>query len=162
MNTTIRWDGTFDAAHFIPGHPKCGRLHGHTYAVRILIEAAIAHGKRPHYLVDYGAIKNAVNLLDHKLITPVSHVSVSERHGTQVHAVDWWNEDGATTVVLPQDATYVLPQADSSAECLAAHLLETMCALVEKEYGIQPVSIVVSVSETPKTEATASWTATQQ
>ncbi|MGB9372190.1 MAG: 6-carboxytetrahydropterin synthase, partial [Halobacteriota archaeon] len=23
----------FSACHFIPDHPKCGRLHGHTYAM---------------------------------------------------------------------------------------------------------------------------------
>ena len=27
-----------DAGHFIPGHPKCGRPHGHTYQVDITIE----------------------------------------------------------------------------------------------------------------------------
>ncbi len=27
-----------DAGHFIPGHPKCGRPHGHTYQVDIVIE----------------------------------------------------------------------------------------------------------------------------
>ena len=27
-----------DCAHFLPGHPKCGQLHGHTYKVEIIIE----------------------------------------------------------------------------------------------------------------------------
>ncbi|MCS7224869.1 MAG: 6-carboxytetrahydropterin synthase [Armatimonadetes bacterium] len=27
-----------DSGHFIPGHPKCGRPHGHTYRVDITIE----------------------------------------------------------------------------------------------------------------------------
>ena len=25
----------FDAAHFLPDHPKCGQLHGHTYTVTV-------------------------------------------------------------------------------------------------------------------------------
>jgi len=25
----------FDAAHFLPGHPKCGKLHGHTWKVEV-------------------------------------------------------------------------------------------------------------------------------
>ncbi|MCK4717968.1 MAG: 6-carboxytetrahydropterin synthase, partial [Thermoplasmata archaeon] len=31
------WDTgiTFSASHFIPGHKKCGRLHGHGYGVRV-------------------------------------------------------------------------------------------------------------------------------
>ena len=27
-----------DCAHFLPGHPKCGQLHGHTYKVEVVIE----------------------------------------------------------------------------------------------------------------------------
>ena len=27
-----------DCAHFLPGHPKCGQLHGHTYKVELIIE----------------------------------------------------------------------------------------------------------------------------
>ena len=27
-----------DCAHFLPGHPKCGRLHGHTYKIEVVIE----------------------------------------------------------------------------------------------------------------------------
>lgn len=27
-----------DCAHFLPGHPKCGQLHGHTYKIEIIIE----------------------------------------------------------------------------------------------------------------------------
>ena len=27
-----------DCAHFLPGHPKCGTVHGHTYRVDVTIE----------------------------------------------------------------------------------------------------------------------------
>ena len=27
-----------DCAHFLPGHPKCGQVHGHTYRVDVVIE----------------------------------------------------------------------------------------------------------------------------
>ena len=27
-----------DCAHFLPGHPKCGQVHGHTYRVDVTIE----------------------------------------------------------------------------------------------------------------------------
>jgi 6-pyruvoyltetrahydropterin/6-carboxytetrahydropterin synthase len=27
-----------DCAHHLPGHPKCGPLHGHTYKVEVIIE----------------------------------------------------------------------------------------------------------------------------
>lgn len=25
----------FDAAHYLPGHPRCGKVHGHTYTLTI-------------------------------------------------------------------------------------------------------------------------------
>ena len=27
----------FDAAHFLPSHTKCGRMHGHTYTVEVTV-----------------------------------------------------------------------------------------------------------------------------
>jgi 6-pyruvoyltetrahydropterin/6-carboxytetrahydropterin synthase len=30
-----------DCAHFLPDHPKCGQLHGHTYKVEIVIEGDV-------------------------------------------------------------------------------------------------------------------------
>ena len=28
----------FDSSHVLPGHPKCGVLHGHTYRVEVVVE----------------------------------------------------------------------------------------------------------------------------
>ncbi len=42
-----------DCAHFLPGHPKCGQLHGHTYKVEIVIEGEAAGGM----LVDFADLK---------------------------------------------------------------------------------------------------------
>src|SRR6185295_4059161 len=33
-----------DCAHFLPGHPKCGQIHGHTYKVEIVIEGESSGG----------------------------------------------------------------------------------------------------------------------
>lgn len=29
---------SFDAAHFIKDHPKCGQLHGHTYHIEVIVD----------------------------------------------------------------------------------------------------------------------------
>lgn len=34
---TITKQFTFSAAHRIPGHPKCGRMHGHNYVVNVTV-----------------------------------------------------------------------------------------------------------------------------
>jgi len=33
-----------DCAHFLPGHSKCGQLHGHTYKVEVMIEGQSRSG----------------------------------------------------------------------------------------------------------------------
>ena len=35
---------TIDCAHMLPGHPKCGQLHGHTYTVEVEVEGEASGG----------------------------------------------------------------------------------------------------------------------
>jgi len=54
---------TFEAAHYLPGHPKCGVIHGHTYLIRNLtIETT--------EFVDFNDVKAIVKNWDHMLIVP--------------------------------------------------------------------------------------------
>jgi 6-pyruvoyltetrahydropterin/6-carboxytetrahydropterin synthase len=42
-----------DCAHFLPGHPKCGQLHGHTYKIEVVIEGEAKDGM----IVDFADLK---------------------------------------------------------------------------------------------------------
>jgi 6-pyruvoyltetrahydropterin/6-carboxytetrahydropterin synthase len=42
-----------DCAHLLPGHPKCGILHGHTYKVELSIEGEKRHGM----ILDFSDLK---------------------------------------------------------------------------------------------------------
>jgi 6-pyruvoyltetrahydropterin/6-carboxytetrahydropterin synthase len=33
-----------DCAHLLPGHEKCGRLHGHTYKIELVVEGETREG----------------------------------------------------------------------------------------------------------------------
>ena len=44
---------TIDCAHLLPGHPKCGQLHGHTYTVEVVVEGDTDGGM----LVDFADLK---------------------------------------------------------------------------------------------------------
>ncbi|HET6266547.1 MAG TPA: 6-carboxytetrahydropterin synthase [Acidobacteriota bacterium] len=48
-----------DCAHYLPGHSKCGRLHGHTYTVDVIIEGE----KREGMIVDFADLKSNVRLV---------------------------------------------------------------------------------------------------
>ena len=45
-----------DCAHHLPGHPKCGQLHGHTYQVDVSIDGDHEGGM----LLDFADLKKAV------------------------------------------------------------------------------------------------------
>jgi len=55
-----------DCAHFLPGHEKCGRLHGHTYKVEIVIEGDHQKGM----IIDFADLKKqsreALSEYDHR------------------------------------------------------------------------------------------------
>ncbi len=42
-----------DCAHHLAGHPKCGRNHGHTYRIELVIEGQASGGM----LVDFSDLK---------------------------------------------------------------------------------------------------------
>ena len=43
-----------DCAHHLPGHDKCGRLHGHTYKVEVIIEGEHSGGM----ILDFADLKS--------------------------------------------------------------------------------------------------------
>jgi len=43
-----------DCAHLLPGHPKCGQVHGHTYKIEITVEGELRDGM----VVDFADLKS--------------------------------------------------------------------------------------------------------
>ncbi len=46
----------FDSMHLLPGHPKCGVPHGHTYKVEAVVEGPVRDGM----VVDFGRLKESL------------------------------------------------------------------------------------------------------
>jgi len=44
-----------DCAHFLPGHSKCGSMHGHTYKIEITVEGETRNGM----VVDFADLKQS-------------------------------------------------------------------------------------------------------
>ena len=61
-----------DCAHYIPGHDKCGSLHGHTYKVEVVIEGDNQSGKM---IIDFSELKNTIKetlkKYDHKTLNDI-------------------------------------------------------------------------------------------
>ena len=60
-----------DCAHYLPGHDKCGSLHGHTYKIEVVIEGE----KRSGMIIDFSelrkSIKTALSFFDHKTLNDI-------------------------------------------------------------------------------------------
>lgn len=74
--TIIFKDFTFEAAHKLPNVPdghKCGRLHGHSYKVRVSISGEV--DTYTGWIIDFDEIKKAwkplLNLLDHNYLNDI-------------------------------------------------------------------------------------------
>jgi len=55
---------TFDAAHYLKGHPKCGVIHGHTY---LIVDLKVRFRWE---FVDFADLKKVVKEIDHVLLAP--------------------------------------------------------------------------------------------
>ncbi|MDR0778573.1 MAG: 6-pyruvoyl tetrahydropterin synthase family protein [Methanomassiliicoccaceae archaeon] len=71
----------FSACHFIPGHEKCSRLHGHSYIIRARLEGDVgASGMVMDFVEIKKALKAAAEEMDHKTLLPrnTDNVRVTE------------------------------------------------------------------------------------
>lgn len=119
----------FSASHFIPQHDKCGRLHGHTYAVSCVFKGDIPD--QGDMMIDFISVKRALHELceelDHHVLVPLDnpHAEVTE--------------DGDEVVVRTQGKRYVFPREDvkllrirsSTAERLAEWFMDGLLERLE-------------------------------
>lgn len=65
---------SFDSAHFLPNyHGKCEKLHGHTYRLRVTVDAPI--DEKTGMAVDFCEIKR---LVQEKVLQKLDHTNLNE------------------------------------------------------------------------------------
>lgn len=115
----------FAASHFIPGHYKCSRLHGHDYGIRIRI-----YGDKGCVLYDFVELKkklrSIVEELDHHLLLPKSQEFIKHRiEGDQV-IIEF---EGKSYSVPMQDVIFLdvkLTTAEELSRYVAKRLMENV------------------------------------
>lgn len=73
----VHIETSFEAAHFLPGHPKCGNTHGHSYRVVVNIDGLM--DLKTNMVVDFGKVKEVVRQFDHKCINDSLKYPTAER-----------------------------------------------------------------------------------
>lgn len=145
MSSYITIDGwrsniRFSCAHIIYEYEKCGRLHGHTYAIHAKIT-----GKTDDkgIIIDFSQLKQVLrelaNELDHHLLIPEkSTVSKIKKQNKSVEILALKKK-----FVIPTEDCVFLPIKSTSAENLAKYVLNELLERLEIPEEISSIEIGV-------------------
>ena len=60
----------FDSMHLLPGHPKCGVPHGHTYRVEVTVDGPVTNGM----VIDFDVLKSNLR----EMLKQYDHVDLNK------------------------------------------------------------------------------------
>jgi len=145
MKSYISIDGwrsniRFSSAHIIHEYEKCGRLHGHTYAVHAKI-----YGKPDSkgIILDFSILKEKlreiVDELDHKLLIPEKSTVAEIKKQDETVTIDALGKKFSFPI---QDCIF-LPIQSTSAENLSTYILNKITNSVDFPKNIESIEIGV-------------------
>jgi 6-pyruvoyltetrahydropterin/6-carboxytetrahydropterin synthase len=134
----------FSACHFIPDHPKCGCLHGHTYAVSVKLEGEL----KGEFIIDFETIKGIVNRicdrLDHKILIAEKdpRLLINKSDSVSIEIIK-----SKKKYVLPFEDIMFLPTRSASAEDLCQYFTANIKTALESSGADNIKKITVRVDE---------------
>lgn len=145
MSTYLEIDGwksniRFSSAHIIPEYEKCGRLHGHTYAVHLKISG---EPDKKGIIIDFSILKNLLKKisgdLDHKILIPEKSkaiIIVKDKKSVLINSLG--NE-----YIFPIKDCIFLPIGSTSAENLANFILNKILKTIKLPDNVDGIEIGV-------------------
>lgn len=130
----------FSSAHIIHEYNKCGRLHGHTYAINVKI-----FGKPDDkgIIIDFTLLKDSlkkiISILDHRILIPEKSSIVKiekQKENVKISTIE-------KSYSIPLIDCVFLPIKSTSAENLAAYILEKVLDDIDFPNTIKSVEIGV-------------------
>ncbi len=129
---------TFSATHIIPMHAKCGRLHGHDYAINATIEGTLG---KDGVIMDFISVKEFLRgiaaELDHRVLIPRKDPGVQIKEDYVHYRI------GDKEVTVPVCDCAVLEIAVASAETLAEFVQSRLLAKVKFPKNVTKIEIGV-------------------
>uniref|UniRef100_A0A7J2TJI6 6-carboxytetrahydropterin synthase QueD n=1 Tax=Archaeoglobus fulgidus TaxID=2234 RepID=A0A7J2TJI6_ARCFL len=68
MKFVVGVKDSFSAAHSIPGHKKCGKIHGHNFEVSVEVEGELKNGMVIDFFELKNFLKEILEKLDHSIL----------------------------------------------------------------------------------------------
>jgi len=129
----------FSSAHIIPEYEKCGRLHGHTYAVHVKV---VGEPDKKGIIIDFSLLKDVlrevVDELDHKVLIPKNGSVTIEKKDDSIYLTTLGKH-----YVFPVNDCALLPIQSTSAENLAQYILEQVIKKISPSKQIESIEIGV-------------------
>ncbi len=134
----------FSSAHMIPKHDFCGRMHGHSYHVDVVVE-----GERSGefgFVVDFKKVKDITrdicSSLDHRVLIPCksNEITFLEHDDSIEFTIE------SKKYQLPLEDCCLLPLKSTSAEDMAEYFAEEVYKSL-KNAGSKISSIQIYVNE---------------
>lgn len=136
----------FGAAHFITMGGKCERLHGHNYAVSVMLEGPLGADS---YVYDFIALKAIIrritDALDHRFLLPLHNplLKVREMDGHWEICFD------DRRYVFPARDVLPLPLDNVTAERLAEYIWREVARELHAQNERRLLTMTVGVEEAP-------------
>ena len=127
----------FSASHFIPGHAKCGRLHGHSYTLRLVLYGDKAEDGMVMDFVDLKrSLRSIVEELDHRILLPARSREMTIKKGREVEVLV-----SGKRYVLPQKNVTILDVSQTSAEELAELILGRLIRELDPPANVKIIEV---------------------
>lgn len=128
----------FSSAHILPGHKKCGALHGHTYAIHAKI---CGEKDQQDFVIDFAIVKSSLrkiaDQLDHTILIPEKNKYVVSDEKEIRIAFD------GKKYVFPREDCILLPMKSVTAENLAEFVLEELLKEIDFPKNVKKLEIGV-------------------
>jgi 6-pyruvoyltetrahydropterin/6-carboxytetrahydropterin synthase len=129
----------FSACHFIAGHHRCGRLHGHTYMVSMKLHGDVG---KDGMIMDFVPLKKELRAvaeeLDHRVLVPANSKKITIALGEEVFI-----KAEGKRYALPKEDVVLLPTEESSAEELCQYILRRFLEQVDFPPNVKEVEVGV-------------------
>ncbi len=129
---------SFSACHFLPGHDKCNRLHGHNYAIHIHLTGELDDNGMVYDFVKLKkAMKTVADELDHCILMPGRSDKVTitvENDQVNVSSL-------GKSYSFPGSDVNILELDNISAERLAEYAMEKIIGQLELGSNIQKIKV---------------------
>ncbi len=132
---------TFSASHILPGHEKCGRIHGHNYAIHVRISGEPSEeGVVYDFLPIKEKLREIADRLDHRILIASGMDGLTEEEN-EIRI-----EIGEKRYVFPEEDALLLDIEQVTAEKLAMFLLQKVVEELDFPEKVNSVEIGVDES----------------